>query len=1139
MRFLFLLLPASVFAAAPSNAVTIRDTSGAGQTAVPYTISRVFAKGEIPNYAQPIVGGASPAAWQCDVKTRWRDGLASVNITAISNGSPMVVTAPGHGFRDGETVTISGAAGNTAANGTWVIAAPTSDTFQLINSSGNGSYTGGGVATGPASGSVQHALISFPATIPGGGSVTVSFQNAANPCSSGDQAACDAAALTQQQMLDFKSVSWAPTTETSVNGITQSVNARDMVAAGAWRYWLKGPVATQIIVEDRSTARSFDFGYKDRHVMVLGITGAGLSASATSIPVVDSAEMAALQPGSGSSSRLVQIRGEQIAICGINGNNLLVGYSSCPSTDGRGRNGTTAAPFSPGTDYGQVVQILDRTTPDGWHNRVVQRNYLDNNMPFGAESLMAEVYTPEYLLDRKFPITIQLDDEQISVCNVYFTSPGLMYFGKDTAHCPLPIRSISASPTGATRLTFKNPNAPFAGAQYAHPFHTGDILRIGGAGAAWGINGSWPITVVDAYTVDLNGATYHSTYGTVYGAAQVDGYSGRGANGTTPAAHTKYSWIYDLSWSSDWQAATTAQYKSLHPVFVLTFYPGWSGVRTQYIMENTWSGSLQDQYYTVNLKTASNGTVYTNTINHVAQTRWEKIYWDGAAPPASAIDYNLAYLAYSGAIPNFDATLSMPASAVQAEITNFNTLNPTNDLYGYGDWQTGMGTPGGRGDLGELPRWYVRYLYSFDPTFRDTGFLGNGYVSGYVPLHFRESDTSRYFDDQHTVPGFGHPLSLDGRPGWKLQRWDQSNSDWIVPVGMTSNLPKSATARSLDNWGIDLAHQPDMSTIPYLITGDPYFLDEIYYWAAHNLLFSTPGSSSPSSRHDSWGILNEGNTEVRGVAWGIRSIGFAAFYAPDGTPEKTYFIQKLNNNLAVREGMLNLTNGAFYDPTAGSRWYWGRNTLAGGTDNQLNWPTRFAGGPIPDGSGGAGCFSIAPWMSNFNLVAFAQLPDLGFPQAAPYAQLILKNLLHQILDPAYQPIPLLAGYYVSTRADGNPCMTSTGTPATTSYNWTQVKASVPPSEMSAATNRWNAGIAVTDEAYPSIAWAAASYLPGLTDGSLDGQAAWDWMKANVVNQANNTINPTWAFLPRERTLNRVRGPILKGHAGLSGPGVIH
>ena len=114
--------------------------------------------------------------------------------------------------------------------------------------------------------SVQHALIAIRATIPPSGSADVDFVRDANPCHAGNQAACDAAALTQQQMLDFNTGggtgSWNAQIEATLNSITHTANARTMLGAGTFSYWAKGPVLTWVIVEDRTTALSHNFGWQ-------------------------------------------------------------------------------------------------------------------------------------------------------------------------------------------------------------------------------------------------------------------------------------------------------------------------------------------------------------------------------------------------------------------------------------------------------------------------------------------------------------------------------------------------------------------------------------------------------------------------------------------------------------------------------------------------------------------------------------------------------------------------------------------------------------------------------------------------------------------------------------------------------------
>ena len=63
-------------------------------------------------------------------------------ISAATNASPIVVTSStAHGLTTGDRVVISGATGNSAANGTWTITVVDTTRFSLSGSTGNGSYT--------------------------------------------------------------------------------------------------------------------------------------------------------------------------------------------------------------------------------------------------------------------------------------------------------------------------------------------------------------------------------------------------------------------------------------------------------------------------------------------------------------------------------------------------------------------------------------------------------------------------------------------------------------------------------------------------------------------------------------------------------------------------------------------------------------------------------------------------------------------------------------------------------------------------------------------------------------------------------------------------------------------------------------
>lgn len=70
------------------------------------------------------------------------NGISARTLENATNASPIVCTATGHGFATGNTVTIAGATGNTAANGTWYgITVTDEDHFTLpASSAGNGAY---------------------------------------------------------------------------------------------------------------------------------------------------------------------------------------------------------------------------------------------------------------------------------------------------------------------------------------------------------------------------------------------------------------------------------------------------------------------------------------------------------------------------------------------------------------------------------------------------------------------------------------------------------------------------------------------------------------------------------------------------------------------------------------------------------------------------------------------------------------------------------------------------------------------------------------------------------------------------------------------------------------------------------------
>lgn len=79
-------------------------------------------------------------------------GAAAKAITNATNATPIVVTSATHGYANGDIVVIKGVGGNTAANGKFIVAGQTTNTFNLTaypagtNVAGSGAYTSGGYA---------------------------------------------------------------------------------------------------------------------------------------------------------------------------------------------------------------------------------------------------------------------------------------------------------------------------------------------------------------------------------------------------------------------------------------------------------------------------------------------------------------------------------------------------------------------------------------------------------------------------------------------------------------------------------------------------------------------------------------------------------------------------------------------------------------------------------------------------------------------------------------------------------------------------------------------------------------------------------------------------------------------------------
>jgi hypothetical protein len=547
-------------------------------------------------------------------------------------------------------------------------------------------------------------------------------------------------------------------------------------------------------------------------------------------------------------------------------------------------------------------------------------------------------------------------------------------------------------------------------------------------------------------------------------------------------------------------------HKSFHPIFIATFYPGWRGVKVDYIGENAWIDRMQDLTYSLALKAGNpleNAFFEKADYLHAGATRWRRTAWSGPALKEVSYDLNLPYMIYSRAVPNFDLSLTVPRSAIEQELKVYTTRPERWDLGGNGRFEKYFSATGGRAELGLFTSWDTLYLYTFDHQLGKMA-RATSDISAHVPIHYRESSASRSYSPQYPeIKALGRPVSVDARPGFASRGQTFSTpADVMTPVGPVTR----------GGWTPDIAHQASFAYVSYLCTGDWFYLEEMYFWASWNVAWGTPGNcvycrGGVDKTDGSWGVIDHSDN-ARGYGWGLRNIGHAALLAPDGSPEKASYTDKLLNNVAVHEARFNLTDNMYAkDETRRFLFDWTREKYQKYGPNPLFFLDR---SDVPNVTPATGVnaekyyHASAPWMHNLTAVCFAHLEELGFPFGSLRKSLNWA-LAGQLSDPGYSPY-LASAYFVPISSGQYTYLQS----------WAQVKEGLPESTVN-RNPPWPPSSTGTDPnfGYGYIALAAASYLEDVSWEGRPGIEAWKWLNTNYPKRRNlQAANPKWAIVPR-------------------------
>ncbi|NOY72922.1 MAG: hypothetical protein GXP14_11195, partial [Gammaproteobacteria bacterium] len=149
-----------------------------------------------------------------------------------------------------------------------------------------------------------------------------------------------------------------------------------------------------------------------------------------------------------------------------------------------------------------------------------------------------------------------------------------------------------------------------------------------------------------------------------------------------------------------------------------------------------------------------------------------------------------------------------------------------------------------------------------------------------------------------------------------------------------------------DGLSVKLSHLPSIAYVPYLVTGDYFYLEELQFWGNYGPIWRERGR-----RNYGDGLIY--GTQVRGQAWGLREMARIAYATPDDHALKNYFVNMLNNNI-------NWYNANYAD-------------AAGDKHNHIGTMDAKPARRV----------SNRPWMDDFFTYAIGHVVELGFTNAIP------------------------------------------------------------------------------------------------------------------------------------------------------------
>ncbi len=455
--------------------------------------------------------------------------------------------------------------------------------------------------------------------------------------------------------------------------------------------------------------------------------------------------------------------------------------------------------------------------------------------------------------------------------------------------------------------------------------------------------------------VTIGSDTYTAAAETLLAGANTQWLSGPVAN----------EWIV----SAPLKTASNVTHPHLTARFAIRSYAGNNKTKVDVAIENNRTFTAGSQNFTYDAKVFVGGTqVDTITaLTHFHHARWHKNFWWGTAAPQVHLKHNIDYLIASKAVSNYDRSVVPAESAIANMVTGITGKT--------GPMKVGLADPympgtGGRIDIGPLPGWHVLYLLSMDKRAKDV-MLSIADGSGSWPIHYRDETDSNDMPVRLDKTGNDPVLNT---PYKNISVNSNLVSSGPLPVPRCANGSATLCVTPLTP---EASHEPSLAYLPYLVTGEYFYLEELQFWAAWN-----PLGTGAEYRNYEKGLVKW--DQPRGQAWHLRTLGQVAYITPDAHPMKQYLNTIVTNNLSYYNSVYNNVSNP------NSMGIVGVSNLALGEFNPIHYESLQG---VNTG--------ISTFQDDFFTWSVGYLAELGFSDAQPLLAWKSKFSVGRMTDPNY------------------------------------------------------------------------------------------------------------------------------------------